>query len=296
MYDIDQTFSTKADRWTEIPEQRLPVLVVLRGAQLGRRYLLNENFLVMGRSPQRADLVLSDDREASGRHCRIEFNPARNLYTVLDLGSTNGTRVNGQRIHAAELRDGDKLLVGSTILKFTFQDVIESEFHHELERMMNIDELTGLVVLRLFRESFRLALAAAQTTETPVAVFMMDMDGLKKINDTHGHQFGAFSISSVGRLIARQLPPQGLASRFGGDEFTAYVPGLNRDQAVELGEKIRQAVEHAGLELDGVSLKPTISIGVAAMPEAGQTVEALTRCADEALYRAKAAGRNCVRV
>ena len=296
MYDIDQTFSTKADRWTEIPEQRLPVLVVLRGAQLGRRYLLNENFLVMGRSPQRDDLVLSDDREASGRHCRIEFNPARNLYTVLDLGSTNGTRVNGQRIHAAELRDGDKLLVGSTILKFTFQDVIESEFHHELERMMNIDELPGLVVLRLFRESFRLALAAAQTTETPVAVFMMDMDGLKKINDTHGHQFGAFSISSVGRLIARQLPPQGLASRFGGDEFTAYVPGLNRDQAVELGEKIRQAVEHAGLELDGVSLKPTISIGVAAMPEAGQTVEALTRCADEALYRAKAAGRNCVRV
>ena len=272
------------------------VLGELNRASSLLRDLLNENFLVMGRSPQRADLVLSDDREASGRHCRIEFNPARNLYTVLDLGSTNGTRVNGQRIHAAELRDGDKLLVGSTILKFTFQDVIESEFHHELERMMNIDELTGLVVLRLFRESFRLALAAAQTTETPVAVFMMDMDGLKKINDTHGHQFGAFSISSVGRLIARQLPPQGLASRFGGDEFTAYVPGLNRDQAVELGEKIRQAVEHAGLELDGVSLKPTISIGVAAMPEAGQTVEALTRCADEALYRAKAAGRNCVRV
>lgn len=294
MQELDQTFSSSSDRWVDVPQQRVPVLIVLRGAQLGRRYLLNENYLVMGRSQQRADLVIPEDREISGRHCRIEYLPSRDAYVLRDLGSTNGTRVNGQKVESAELHDGDKLLVGAAILKFTFQDVIEAEYYHEIDRMMNIDELTGLVVPRMFNGRFRQALAQSVTAGKPLAALMMDMDGLKRINDTHGHHAGAGTIAAVGKLIGKLLPADGVATRFGGDEFTAFAPGFDSARGLELGERIRQAVKDHAYDFNGAVVHPTISIGVAALPDDGSTVEQLTRRADEALYRAKAAGRDCV--
>jgi two-component system, cell cycle response regulator len=292
MQELDQTFSSSSDRWVDVPQQRVPVLIVLRGTQLGRRYLLNENYLVLGRSQQRADLVIPEDREISGRHCRIEYVPSRDAYVLRDLGSTNGTRVNGHRVESADLHDGDKLLVGAAILKFTFQDVIEAEYYHELDRMINIDDLTGLVVPRHFNGRFRQSLAQCATASRPLAALMMDMDGLKRINDTHGHHAGAGTIAAVGKLIGELLPADGLATRFGGDEFTAFAPGFDPAQGLELGERIRLAVKALPFEYSGVH--PTISIGVAASPDDGNSLEQLTRRADEALYRAKAAGRDCV--
>jgi diguanylate cyclase (GGDEF)-like protein len=82
--------------------------------------------------------------------------------------------------------------------------------------------------------------------------------------------------------------------RFGGDEFTAFLPGLVKHEAVDVGEEIRQALESAQLSKDGIALRPTISIGVAAFPEDGEKLLELVAAADRALYRAKAAGRNCV--
>src|SRR5262249_61516862 len=107
---------------------------------------------------------------------------------LADAGTTNGTRLNGEPItRRTRLRDGDKILLGQTILKFTFHDVVEAEFHREVDRMMNIDELTGLVMLRVFEQRFRQALGACAAAARPLAVLMMDMDGLKRINETHGH-------------------------------------------------------------------------------------------------------------
>jgi diguanylate cyclase (GGDEF)-like protein len=83
-------------------------------------------------------------------------------------------------------------------------------------------------------------------------------------------------------------------SRFGGDEFSAFVPGLDRDKALALGERMRAAVAGAPVELSSVVVRPTMSVGVAVFPSDGGSAEALTRHADEALYRAKAAGRNRV--
>lgn len=297
MYELDQTFSSSQDRWeAQVRQKRTPALVVLRGAQIGRRYLLNENYLVLGRSGQRADLVIPDDREISNRHCRIEYSPARDAYVLLDLGSTNGTRVNGDKIQTVDLQDGDKVLIGATVLKFTFQDGIEDAYYHELDRMMNFDELTGLVVLRSFRDRFRQTLAQASAARQPLAVLMLDMDGLKQINDTYGHHVGAATIAAVGRILGEQMPAEGLATRFGGDEFSAFALGFDRDQGVELGERIRTAIKAFPFEFDHVVVHPSISIGVAAHPEDGATIEQLTRRADEALYRAKADGRDCVRV
>jgi two-component system cell cycle response regulator len=123
---------------------------------------------------------------------------------------------------------------------------------------------------------------------------MMDLDGLKKINDTHGHHVGARTIAAVGCLLGELVGSDGLVTRFGGDEFTAFAPDHDRDAGIALGETIRGALRARPVDCGTADVRPTISIGVAAFPEDGETPEKLTRRADAALYRAKAAGRDTV--
>ena len=274
---------------------RLPVLVVLRGAQVGRRYLLNESGLVLGRRADRAQLVVPGDAQISSMHCRFERGPDAAAWQVVDLGSTNGTVIGTQRVATQALHDGDRLLVGETVLKFTFHDELEEEFHQAVDHLMNIDDLTGLPVQRVFQTRFQEALMLSTRQQRPLAVFMMDMDGLKKINDTHGHLVGAHTIATVGKRLGNIVhAANGVVSRFGGDEFSAFVPNNNRAQTLELGEKLRACVGGEPIRKDAIVVTPTISIGFAVYPDNGSLMEQLTRHADEALYRAKAAGRNRV--
>jgi two-component system cell cycle response regulator len=274
---------------------RLPVLVVLRGAQVGRRYLLNESGLVLGRRPDRAALVVPGDAQISSTHCRFERGAAPETWQVTDLASTNGTIVGETRITTSALRDGDRILVGETVLKFTFHDELEEEFHRQVDNLMNIDELTGLPVQRVYQTRFADALMQCKMHQRALGVFMMDMDGLKKINDTHGHLVGAHTIATVGRRLGAIVhEARGTVSRFGGDEFSAFVVGADKNACRELGERLRKAVAEQPITRGNVTVNPTISIGFAAFPDNGLAPEQLTRQADEALYRAKAAGRNCV--
>jgi diguanylate cyclase (GGDEF)-like protein len=276
---------------TEPVKTRLPVLVVLRGAHIGRRYLLNERSLVLGRRPERADLLIAGDPLISSAHCRIERGEEPDTWRVVDLGSTNGTLIGEERIASALLRDGDRIHLGETVLKFSFHDELEDTFHRQVDDLMNIDDLTGLPVQRVWQQRFQDALRERAS----LAVFMMDMDGLKKINDMHGHLLGARSIATVGRRLGAIVgEAAGAVSRFGGDEFSAFVPRLDRARARAIAERMRAAVEGEPVSFAGVSVNPTMSIGLAMFPEDAATVEALTRRADEALYRAKAAGRNRV--
>lgn len=277
------------------PQNRLAVLVVLRGAQVGRRYLLNENSLVIGRRADRSDLVIHDDPQVSSVHCRIERGALPDSWTLVDLSSTNGTLIGGARITSTSLRDGDRIHLGETVLKFCFHDEVEEEFHRQVDHLMNVDDLTGLPVQRVFQQRFHDALRHAARTGLSVSVFMMDLDGLKKINDRHGHLLGARSIAVTGRRLGGILAAAGgVASRFGGDEFSAYATGADRERGLALGERMRAAVAAEAVTLGNAVVQPTISIGMALFPRDGSAPEALTRRADEALYRAKAAGRNCV--
>lgn len=276
---------------------RLAVLVVLRGAQVGRRYLLNENSLVIGRRADRADLVIHNDPLVSSVHCRIERGPLPDSWSMTDLSSTNGTMISGVRIAATSLRDGDRIQVGDTLLKFCFHDEVEEEFHRQVDHLMNLDDLTGLPVQRVYQQRLYEALRQSARRQRPLAVYMMDMDGLKKINDQHGHLLGAHSIATTGRRLGQIVGEAGgVVSRFGGDEFSAFVGGADKEQGLLLGQRMRAAVADGPFTLGGVTVAATMSIGVAFFPDDGTVAEALTRRADEALYRAKAAGRNCVSV
>jgi two-component system cell cycle response regulator len=278
------------DTDTRDPELRTPVLVVIQGEEIGRRIPLSGAEHVLGRSEEHADLCIAD-RTVSSRHARIERDPTTGGYRLYDLGSRNGTFVNRFSVESVALHDGDKIFLGQTVLKFTFHDPIEASFHGELERRMHVDSLSGLYGRRWFDQEYPKAVLRARSEGRPLCVLMMDMDGLKPINERHGHQMGSHCIAEAGRLILRVLPASAAGARFGGDEFVVWMGDCDLDDALDVGESIRRRVSSHDF---GVGLvRPTLSIGVAAL-EGQESAEQLLRRADEALYRAKKSGRNRV--
>ena len=273
-------------------EKKIPTLLVLRGTDAGLRIPLTKDSVTIGRTVD-ADLVFHDE-QISRRHAMITCVPETNAYMLTDLGSTNGTFVNDRPVTRYELKDGDKIFVGTLILKFVLQDEVESESGEIVDRLMFQDDLTGLVVKRRFYNELNIQLHYAGAQSKNVGVLMMDMDGLKKVNDTHGHATGAFIISEVGKIIGKICNERGQACRYGGDEFIAYLADATKSDALQTGESIRSAVTDHVFDKDGTQLRVSISIGVAVFPDDGRTLDVLTKAADAALYRAKGKGRNTV--
>lgn len=289
-----KTVRVNADsRELEQVSQRFAMLLVVQGAEvdLGTQVLCDRP-VTLGRDSD-IELPLRDG-SISRRHCCVA--PATDgSYLLSDLGSTNGTRLNGTRIRApVTLADNDKIFLGATIVKFGYADELDARYHARLETMAATDALTGLMSSRKFDAAFSHAAAEARDGGAPLAVLVLDMDGLKRINDAHGHHMGGFCLVEVAQLLALRFAGRGEVSRFGGDEFAGFLPGMTKPVAVSLAEDIRAAVEHHRFERDGVVVTPTLSIGVAALPDDGIDSDELFRAADRALYRAKASGRNKV--
>ncbi|MDH3521599.1 MAG: GGDEF domain-containing protein [Myxococcales bacterium] len=272
---------------------RTPVLVVVQGEEIGRRYLLNEPKLILGRDPSHAQLVIRDP-SVSGKHALVQVDVESGRFGLIDMGSRNGTFVNGRRVDSSALREGDKIFLGETVLKFSFHDAIEEDFHSRLNELMHVDSLTGLYGRRWFDREYPKEFERARANGRPFSVLMMDMDGLKQINDRHGHQMGSYCISEAGALIRHAIEPNGVGARFGGDEFVAFLRNGGLDEALDLGEQIRRAIEAFEFRKGDTRVAPTISIGAAELEPGVQSAEELTRLADDALYRAKKAGRNRV--
>jgi diguanylate cyclase (GGDEF)-like protein len=269
-----------------------PVLVVLSGNEVGKRKTVEGNISV-GRDPQ-ADLSLTD-AGVSWQHARIEDRG--DSWSVVDLGSTNGTSVNGVAAADTVLAAGDKLVFGSTIVRFEIQDSADQAYDELVSRLMNVDDLTGLLTRRKFDVDLGALIDRAKSAQNePIGMLVMDLDGVKKINDTHGHLFGAYVIGEAGRLIGKVLAERGIAARFGGDEYIAALPGLDLDAVRAVGEEILAAIRAHSFVREGVTLTPGISIGCAAFPKNAEDGKSLFQRADEALYRAKQAGKGRVEV
>lgn len=266
-----------------------PVLVVISGNEMGQRRRVTVNMLI-GRDPA-GDLVLTD-AGVSWHHARIEDRG--DSWTVIDQGSTNGTVVNGQKRLEAALAPNDKIVLGRTVLRFEVQDALEQAYDEQVQRMLNIDDLSGLYVRRRFDAELGLLIDAAREAQQTLALLVMDLDGVKAINDSHGHLFGAYVIGEAGHVIGRVLAARGIACRFGGDEFSAAILGAGTSEGARVAEEIRRAIAANRFERDGIPLHPGISIGVAAFPEHASEQSALFQHADEAMYRAKQGGKNRV--
>ncbi len=165
-----------------------------------------------------------------------------------------------------------------------------------LEQQSIHDTLTGLHNRRFIQEMLPREIQRSMRREKPtLAVLMIDVDHFKKINDTYSHAAGDRVLIEVARLLGVNTRREDLVSRHGGEEFVVVLPNMDVNGAVERANRIRlevkkMQIEHNGLKLPSV----TISIGVAMLPENGTTEEYLLHQADQALYAAKGAGRDCV--
>ncbi len=163
-----------------------------------------------------------------------------------------------------------------------------------------VDELTGFYNRKAFVEQFTRLMekARASAGDRPLSLAYLDIDHFKTVNDTFGHVGGDDVLVAVARTLNEQAGNQTLVFRYGGDEICLLMPDLEREQAFLLLEQIRRAVGQVVVKLeDGREIRQlTCSIGVASFPVDGRTTAELMRKADHALYRAKVAGRNQVRL
>jgi diguanylate cyclase (GGDEF)-like protein len=267
-----------------------PALIVMSGHRVGERVSVVGNVQI-GRDPD-VELVLPDPG-VSFRHAFIEDRG--DAFVLVDLGSTNGTFVNGQRAETeAPIAPGDKLRFGQTVVRFEVQDETDEKYAEIVAQMLHVDDLTGLYQRRRFDTELELLLARASAERRSLSMLAMDLDGVKAINDRHGHLFGAYTISECGKLIGSLLPPPAIACRFGGDEYIAALPDHDLGAAVVVAEQIRAAIASHPFAHDGIPLRPGISIGAAEFPLHAKTAESLFQAADAALYAAKRAGKNRV--
>jgi diguanylate cyclase (GGDEF)-like protein len=163
-------------------------------------------------------------------------------------------------------------------------------------RLQSIREpLTGLFNRRYLEESATREFARCARRQLPVSLLMLDIDHFKSFNDVHGHAGGDMVLTEFGQLLQRLSRPEDIACRYGGEEFTLILPETSLEVAEQRAELIRTAVQAMRVAHQGATLPPlTVSVGVASFPGEGYTPEAVLRAADEALYRAKRAGRNRV--
>jgi diguanylate cyclase (GGDEF)-like protein len=165
----------------------------------------------------------------------------------------------------------------------------------KLEALSRTDELTGLHNRRYFMELTKSELSRARRHATPLGLLIIDADHFKSINDTMGHVAGDRVLAAIGKVLRSGTREYDIAARYGGEEFVLLLPQTRADDARIVAERCRRTIAATRVTHEGLVICVTVSIGVAALPVASvSNVEDLVRRADEALYKAKAAGRNQV--
>lgn len=184
------------------------------------------------------------------------------------------------------------ILIGKTIIISNVTDRVL--LLEKLNNLAMIDEATQLYNRRKFREESLEKLAQARREGRPVAAMIMDVDHFKQVNDHYGHGAGDRVLYAIAQRCRENLTPGALLGRYGGEEFTVYLAGASPAEAFDAAERLRLAIAVAPVEWEGRSIQITASFGVAAVKNAaGIHLDQLLQAADEALYKAKDAGRNC---
>lgn len=168
----------------------------------------------------------------------------------------------------------------------------------KLQALVDTDDLTGLYNMRSIYQKLENEISRAKRFNRAVGVVMMDMDNFKSVNDTHDHLFGSFVLSEVGRLIRDNIRSVDFGARYGGDEFLIALSETTVDGVSIFAERIRTVIEAYAFRNRNTTMRLTASLGLCVVQPAIDDIDAvsLVRYADNALYEAKRAGKNCVRV
>lgn len=266
-------------------------LVVLVGSNVGQSYLV-QGTVTLGRG-KGADIRIQGDG-ISRQHARLQSVGDSVMFE--DLGSTNGSFVNGEKVSKCKLGDGDKVQLGSsTILKFTYNDDIDEDFQRQMFESASRDALTQIYNKRFFLERLNSEFAFALRHGAFLSFIIFDIDHFKAINDTYGHLGGDYILLALAQAVLPVIRSEDIFARYGGEEFVILSRSTDPPSATVVSERVRSIIEQRGFEYEGHHISLTVSVGVSAMPHKDiKTPEDLIKRADKALYRAKDAGRNRV--
>ncbi|MCP4868860.1 MAG: GGDEF domain-containing protein [Proteobacteria bacterium] len=279
-----------------------PALLVQRGPTVGDWFPFPEDAdsIEVGRG----EVATFQVKDASVSRCHARFTLVRHEAAPLevfveDLGSTNGTRVGGEMAEGkVKIADGDLIRIGDVVLRFRLMDSADVAFQEDISRQVRNarkDTLTRLYSRRYMDEQLPGLMKAHRRNKQVMSLLIIDLDHFKAINDNHGHLVGDEVLWRVAESVRATVRTADSAVRYGGEEFCVILPGTDRPEAARVGERLREAVGKLNLDSLSPGLTVTASIGVAALEEEEELHEWLQR-ADLALYAAKHAGRNQVRI
>ncbi len=275
------------------PLSRKPCFIMVEGDYIGEVYPLDKPVMTVGRHED-CDVVLVDPG-ISRKHAKIVLKKEGHL--LQDLNSTNGTYINGRQVDKHLLEDGDKITFGGVVLKYCYQDEIDENYHKKLRSLAVKDGLTKIYNKRYFEDVARREFSYAARHGNVFCIVLLDIDHFKKINDTYGHQAGDYVLRNLARILEAEVREYDTFARWGGEEFIFLLRNVNLENAVVFAERIRRRIASTPFVFEGVPIKVTISLGVAAYrpdDEEVTDIDYVIKEADKYLYVAKDKGRNRV--
>lgn len=250
---------------------------------------------IVGRTDD-AQIVIHH-KSVSRSHIEITVHPS-GAVLARDLGSTNGTRINGKTLTAEPhtLKHDDRIRLSKRVmLKFTIHDTLEANVQQELYRAAVQDGLTGAYNKRYLLDRLEEEYTHAIRSGKPLSVLIFDLDHFKRVNDTFGHTAGDLVLVETARIVATHLRSEDIFARYGGEEFVVLMRDTSLSVAAEVAERLRTLIGAEAVDFQGTDIRVSVSIGVTAMPpiSVGSAIELFVR-ADRLLYQAKETGRNKV--
>jgi len=294
-------------------------LLILNRSDAGEKHLeraysvWHPSFLISSGTKDRSgpsDATINYDKLIWSFHVKpkqiyAEYDPAHKDVIFDMMGVLNPSV---KSLAGVPLFNEDKLaaiLVIENLPKIEFEkfSILSAQFSLEIrkillyetvEKMAITDSLTGLYVRRYFSERLEEELGRSARHGLKFSFLMLDVDDFKKCNDTYGHLVGDVVLKGVARIIKESIREIDLVCRYGGEEFAVLLPETSSDAATFVAERIRRKVDEEVFKAYDERVKVTLSIGLAEYPESASNSASLIDRADEALYRAKNAGKNVV--
>lgn len=239
--------------------------------------------------------VALEDTAVSRSHSAIDSDDSG--YSVVDLGSRNGTFVDDLILQdRRRLNGGELIRMGSTILKFMASMDEEAQYHAVVHELMTRDPLTNAFNRSFLMSSLEKLLPRCHRSNRDLSVIMIDIDHFKKVNDSFGHLVGDEVLRVFSERLRATLRSNDTLCRLGGEEFVVIAENSGLHEAVRVAERLRLVVSSAPFLTQAGPLQVTCSLGVATLDHSASstTVDQILSQADLRLYAAKNSGRNCV--
>jgi two-component system cell cycle response regulator len=280
-----------------LPGKALPLgcLLVARAPRgIGQTYRLTKSETIIGRGAG-VDLFLEDDG-MSRRHAKIQVTQDGD-YWLVDLGSTNGSYVNGNRVVSWKLSNGDRIELGAVVvLRFGRLNPGDEKDQGDVYQAGTRDMVTGIFNRRFFLEMLDQEHAFCCRHQLATSVALLDVDHLSHINADHGFSAGDRVLRDIANRVRSMLRREDVFARYGGDELAVLMRQMPAAAAALCAERLRQAVEQTAIDFEGVRLSVTVSGGYATLLESSFPTGAdLLAEAGRQLLLAKKAGCNCIR-